>query len=304
MRLIRRGGYYTSGIRIDKPSPGGVIIPAAEVVQARLGVIDIPTIAQGICSAEGGGHGAVGGQGRTPGVIGVGHHLGAAGIDKTGNVALGVLQVEILNAVIRHGRRPQAVVGEVHPIAAPGQVRQGVAQVRVVVRCAVDRLGNALAVGIVAVGDAAAALAHGRQLAAMLPAVGPCAVGQGIAYGVVGNGFPVICRQQVRPIGVAVGVGAACCPDVADKRRARPSAGILIPPRRVPDPPDREIFPPAAGFQIACVPRPAVVETPEYEAIEEACAPDQFSPPPLSGSVWYYKPLKTAGLPMEDHLCP
>ena len=43
------------------------------------------------------------------------------------------------------------------------------------VRCTVDRLENVLAVGIVAVGDAAAALAHGRQLAAMLPAVGPCA---------------------------------------------------------------------------------------------------------------------------------
>ena len=82
------------------------------------------------------------------------------------------------------------------------------------VRCAVDRLGNALAVGIVAVGDAAATLAHGRQLAAVLPAVGPCAVGQGIAYGVVGDGLPIERRQQVRPIGIAVGVGAACCPDV------------------------------------------------------------------------------------------
>ena len=102
-----------------------------------------------------------------------------------------------------------------HPIAAPGQVRQSVAQVGIIVRRAVDRLGNALAVGIVAVGDAAAALAHRRQLAAVLPGVGPCAVGQGIAYGIVGDGFPVICCQQVRPISVAVGVGAACCPDVA-----------------------------------------------------------------------------------------
>ena len=59
------------------------------------------------------------------------------------------------------------------------------------VRCAVDRFENALAVGIVAVGDAAAALAHGRQLAAVLPGVGPCAVGQGIAYGVVGDGLPI-----------------------------------------------------------------------------------------------------------------
>ena len=92
-------------------------------------------------------------------------------------------------------------------VAAPCHLRQLVAQVRVVVRCAVDRLGNALAVGIVAVGDAAAGLAHGRQLAAVLPGVGPCAVGQGIAYGVVGDGLPVERRQQVRPIGVAVGVG-------------------------------------------------------------------------------------------------
>ncbi len=87
-------------------------------------------------------------------------------------------------------------------VAAPGQVRQGVAQVGIVVRCAVDCLGNALAVGIVAVGDAAA-LAHGRQLAAVLPGVGPCAVGQGVAYGIVGDGFPVERRQQVRPISVA-----------------------------------------------------------------------------------------------------
>ena len=214
MRLIRRGGYYTSGIRIDKPSPDRVIIPAAEVVQPRLAVIDVPTVAQGICSAEGGGHGAVGGHGRTPGVIGVGHHLSAAGVHKTGNIALGILQIEILDTVIRHRRRPQAVVGEVHPIAAPGQVRQSVAQVGIIVRRAVDRLGNALAVGIVTVGDAATGCAHGRQLTAMLPGVGPRAVGQGIAYGVVGDGLPIERRQQVRPISVAVGVGVACCPDV------------------------------------------------------------------------------------------
>ena len=99
-------------------------------------------------------------------------------------------------------------------VAAPGQVRQSVAHVGIIVRRAVDRLGNALAVGIVAVGDAAAGFAHGRQLAAMLPGIGPCAVGQGIAYGVVGDGLPIERRQQVRPIGIAVGIGAACCPDV------------------------------------------------------------------------------------------
>ena len=88
-------------------------------------------------------------------------------------------------------------------VAAPCHLRQLVAQVGIVVRYAVDRLGNALAVGFVAVGDAAAALAHGRQLAAMLPGVGPRSVVQGVAYGVVGDGFPIERRQQVRPIGIA-----------------------------------------------------------------------------------------------------
>ena len=141
-----------------------------------------------------------------------------------------------------------------------------VMRLKLSVRCAVDRLGNALVVGIIAVGDAAAALAHGRQLAAMLPGIRPRSVVQGVAYGIVGDGFPVIRRQQVRPISVAVGIGAACCPDVADKRRPRPSAGILIPPRRVSGRPGEEVFPRAAGFQIACVPRPAVVERTKYGA--------------------------------------
>ena len=120
---------------------------------------------------------------------------------------MGIFQVEIPVAVVRHRRRASGVVGKVQLVAAPGHLRQLIAQVREVVRRAVDCLGNALAIGIVAVGDAAAALAHGRQLAAVLPGVGPCAVGQGVAYGVVGDGFPVIRRQQVRPIGVAVSIG-------------------------------------------------------------------------------------------------
>ena len=100
----------------------------------------------------------------------------------------------------------------------------------------------------------------------MLPGIRPRAVVQGVAYGVVGDGLPIERRQQVRPISVAVGIGAACCPDVADKRRPRPSAGTIIHSGRVPGPPDREVFPPAAGFQIACVPRPAVVEKSKCEA--------------------------------------
>ena len=89
-----------------------------------------------------------------------------------------------------------------------------------------------------------------------MPGIRPCAVVQGVAYGVVGDGLPIKRRQQVRTVSVAVGIGAACCP----------SAKTIIPPRQVPDPPGREVFPRAAGFQIACVPRPAVVEKSKCEA--------------------------------------
>ena len=142
-----------------------------------------------------------------PCVVDISHNRVPVAVHNLNHIALCILDVQICGSVIRHRRGTQAVVGEVHPIATPGQVRQGVAQVGIIVRCAVDCLGNALAVGIVAVGDAAAGLAHGRQLTAMLPGIGPCAVGQGVAYGVVGDGLPIERRQQVRPIGVAVSIG-------------------------------------------------------------------------------------------------
>ena len=57
-------------------------------------------------------------------------------------------------------------------------------------------------------------------------------------------------RRLGQPVVLVIGIGLACCPDVTDKRRPRPSAGTLILPHRVPDPPGREVFPRAAGFQI------------------------------------------------------
>ena len=72
--------------------------------------------------------------------------------------------------------------------------------------------------------------------------------------GVVGGDRAL--RRLGQPVILVIGIGLACCP----------SAGTLIPPRRVPGPPGREVFPRAAGFQIACVPRPAVEERTKYGA--------------------------------------
>ena len=91
-------------------------------------------------------------------------------------------------------------------IAAPRQLHQLVAQIMVIVRRAVDGFRDALAVGIVAVGDCLAGLAHPSELTAMLPRVGPRAVAQEVADLVRRQALPVDAREQVAPACIAVAV--------------------------------------------------------------------------------------------------
>ena len=66
------------------------------------GIIDIPAVAEGVELTQCVGHGAGGGQGITPCIIGVRHHLRAAAVDQSGHVALRVLQVEVLRPIVLH----------------------------------------------------------------------------------------------------------------------------------------------------------------------------------------------------------
>ena len=191
-------------IRIDKPAPPRVIVPALQIVQPRFRVVDVPAVAQGVLFAEGGCQRAGCGQRVAPCVVGVGHDAHAAGADKTGHVALCVLDVEILRAVAVHGQRAGRVVGEVQLIAAPCQLHQLVAQIMVIVRRAVDGFRDAPAVGIVAVGDIRPGLAHPRELAAVLPCVRPRAVAQKVADLVRRQALPADAREQVAPACIAV----------------------------------------------------------------------------------------------------
>ena len=109
-----------------------------------------------------------------------------------------------------------------HPVAAPRQLHQLVAQIMVIVGRAVDGLRDALAVGIVAVGDCLAGLAHPRKLAAVLPCVGPRAVAQKVADLVRRQALPADARQQIAPTRVAVAVGDGA------RRRAETSVRIGV----------------------------------------------------------------------------
>ena len=92
-------------------------------------------------------------------------------------------------------------------IAAPRQLHQLVAQIMVIVRRAVDSLRDALAVGIVAIGDIRPGLAHPRELAAVLPCVRPRAVAQEVADLVRRQALPADAREQVAPARVAIAIG-------------------------------------------------------------------------------------------------
>lgn len=76
----------------------------------------------------------------------------------------------------------------------------------VIVGDAIDSFGDSLAVGVVGVGDTSSIFFHAHELPAMLPCVSPCAVREGVADGVVGDGSAVVGRQQILPLAVAVGL--------------------------------------------------------------------------------------------------
>ena len=58
-------------IRIDKPPPPRVIVPALQIVQPCLRVVDVPAVAQRVLCAEGFCQRAGGGQRIAPCVVGV-----------------------------------------------------------------------------------------------------------------------------------------------------------------------------------------------------------------------------------------
>ena len=139
-------------IRIDKPTPPRVIVPALQIIQPRFRVVDVSAVAQGVLCAEGGGQRAGGGQRIAPCVVGVGHDARAAGIDETGHVALRVLDVEVL------------------------RLAQDVAAVIVGIRPRLSRrlivLTHQLVEAVVGVGRRAPAVGDGRDVPARCPSAG------------------------------------------------------------------------------------------------------------------------------------
>ena len=194
-------------VRINKPAHLGIIVPAVEVIQSRLGIVVISPIAEGIgvacCPAVGVLHRAV-----APCVVRIpGHNPAVAGVHQADDITLQVIHVVERIAVADHADAvPLAIVEEPHG-ALSGLLRQNLTAVEEILRGdAVDRLARPYAVGVVGKAERIFVLCCTRKLSA-LPSHIPAEIARRVTDGVVGDGLTVVGRQQITPGAVAVGVG-------------------------------------------------------------------------------------------------
>ena len=207
-QILRSGtAVVDKTICADKPPELRVIVPAIQVIKARLGVVIVPPVAEGVLFT----HGVAGGVGDgavAPGVVGVfRNHLPRGGPDDGNDIPLQVVEV-----VEQHG-----TVGEAHALAGavveephngiPGLLRQNLAAIEEEFRGgSIHRLAGADAVSVVLIAVGVAAVGDFPQLPAH-PGVGGAVVACHVADAVVGDGLAVVLGQQIGPAAVAVGVG-------------------------------------------------------------------------------------------------
>ena len=240
----RRQGCIFWQVGVDKPPNDRVVIPALQVVEPCLDVLVVAPIPQGVDVCEGAvvvcdlAAGVYCDGGFAPGVVAVGRDLdhvdlcaptdgdrlvelchitllvcqvvitkavAVLPVDHAQGLALGVVEeVELVVDVILLPLLPHdlAVLREV--VVGHGFVPAG------------HRLARPDAVGVVGEGHAFAGLACRRQLVAHLPrhtvfctVIVRRRIAGGLACGalLVGKSVAVICRQQVAPIGIAIGIG-------------------------------------------------------------------------------------------------
>ena len=197
------------GIGVEEAAHLGVVISTLQVVEAGFLVIDISSISQRIDNAEGGGHGAGAGELLAPGIVAITDHSVSGLVQNGYHIALDIGGIVVGCAVIDQGqglaiRR----VGEVEVRSVTDHAQKLTAVVEIAVAIGAVTAGYTQAVCIVGIvpGGGAVLFRHGNKLSAMLPAIGPDTVVQGITNLVVGNIVAVIMGQQVAPGSIAVGV--------------------------------------------------------------------------------------------------
>ena len=226
-------------IRIDEPAVGKVVVPALEVVKARLTVVIVTTVAKRVDVPDEGRirglfavstmHGVV-----APRAVVVRRDERAVRVQQRNDIALRVedvvVELRCLAVLVDHGERLVAVVvHELEGLVAPslphdlaGERGIGIGR-RALVGGRVDLLAAADTGHVVSIGDLLAVHRRGGELAALRPREGivlAVVVRDGVAGGwevarlrlpliqdILGRAVCRHAREQVRPRGIRVAKG-------------------------------------------------------------------------------------------------
>ena len=116
------------GIRTNKSTDNGVIVPTLQIVESSFLVIDIPTIPQGVQFCQCTGHG----NDVTPRIIGILRSAAAISTFQTHHIPLKVRDVVVDRAIVGHGqRRAVGIVAEIQNVVPNGHPHQLVTSVDV-----------------------------------------------------------------------------------------------------------------------------------------------------------------------------
>ena len=193
-------------IGTDKSPHHRVIVSALEVIEPGFLVVHICPIPQRVDICQG----SRCGEDFAIGIIVIAGDYGAAGVHNPHHIALEVGDIVVHCAVVLHGIGQAAlIVEEVNGIAAPGHAHQLAAGVIIAVSGATHSLAGPQTAGIIGEAQASGSVRSSCQA----PAVGPghcpasaVVVAGGIARSIIGDAVAVKGRQQILPIGVAVGI--------------------------------------------------------------------------------------------------
>ena len=110
-------------IGTNKPANPRIIVPGFKVIEPRFLVVDVTPIAEGVLLTEGVSQGTGAGEGIAPGVIGVFDDDLAGIVGDGDNVALGIVEVEVLGAVEANGHGlAVGVAADGHAVGTVGDV--------------------------------------------------------------------------------------------------------------------------------------------------------------------------------------
>ena len=195
------GGGVTVGVY--ETSDLGVIVARLEIVKACLGIIVITAIAERINVRQR----SAAAYYLAPGIVGVACDNAAAAVDYANNVALRVEHIIVQRIIVLHCQRLVIlVVDEVDGLAAARLPRHEAAEGREIILRRAHGLAAANTGHIIGIAYVRAADLGRCQSASLRPRERAAVVILRRVAARVGYGITAICRQQVAPRTVAVGV--------------------------------------------------------------------------------------------------